>query len=69
MRTLFAVRDEKELPDFAVEWRDTLRRDDLLFQKLMVRSGSFLPLPGVLQRYDVPDLARALGRRLVVEAK
>ena len=26
-------------------------------------------LPGVLQRYDVPDLARALGRRLVVEAK
>lgn len=69
MRTLFAVRDEKCLPDFAVEWRDTLRRDDLLFQKLMVRSGSFLPLPDVLQRYDVPDLARALGRRLVVEAK
>ena len=26
-------------------------------------------LPGVLQRYDVPDLARALGRRLVVAGR
>ncbi|MDQ2771367.1 MAG: acetylxylan esterase [Bacteroidota bacterium] len=62
MRALFAIGDEKELPDFEVEQRDTLRRGGLLFQQLIVRSGRFLPLP--VLRLDAP--APRPGRRLLI---
>ena len=52
LRTLFASKDEKERPDFEVEPRDTLRRNGLLFQKLIVRSGQSPPLP--VLRLDAP---------------
>ncbi len=62
LRALFGIGDEKDLPDFAVERRDTLRRDGLLLQKLIVRSGPFLPLP--VLRLDAPT-ARKSGRVLL----
>jgi hypothetical protein len=64
-RDLFASKDEKQLPDFEVEPCDTLRRDGLLFRKLVVRSGRFLPLP--VLRLDAPA-ARRTGRVLLCSA-
>ena len=52
MRPLSSIKDEKELLGFEVESRDTLRRDGLLFHKLIVRSGQFPPLP--VLRLDAP---------------
>ena len=62
MRITLATKNEKELPDFEVEPRDTLRRNGLLFRKLIVRSGRFLPLP--VLRLDAPT-ARKNGRVLI----
>ena len=62
LRTSLAIKDEKGLPDFEVEPRDTLRRDGLLFRKLIVRSGQYLPLP--VLRLDGPA-TRSSGRVLI----
>lgn len=62
IQTLFAIRNEEDLPGFEVEPRDTLRRNGLLFRKLILRSGQFSPLP--LLRLDAPT-ARSNGGVLI----
>ncbi|MCI1189130.1 hypothetical protein MON38_17030 [Hymenobacter sp. DH14] len=46
-----------------MEPRDTLRRDGLLLQKLILRRGQFLPLP--VLRLDAPAARKATGRVLI----
>ena len=60
--SVFASESEKNLPAMEVELRDTLRRDGLLFQSLIVRSGQGPPLP--VLRLEM-SAARKTGRVLI----
>ncbi|WP_345052194.1 hypothetical protein [Hymenobacter glaciei] len=62
MRDLFDGKNNKTLPHFEAELRDTLRRGGLLFRKLIVLRDQFPPLP--VLRLDAPT-ARKTGRVLI----